>query len=120
MLLTLLPDELSVPCAEQAGPGVVIVVRPLDLEDKARWYTACLAEGLDVGSPPASVRAVKLQLVRVEGVTVVYDAGTPAERRVAFDAADPQHFRVLPMAAVLHAFGVMYDRSTLTETQRGN
>ncbi|HEX5437153.1 MAG TPA: hypothetical protein VFW98_08335 [Gemmatimonadaceae bacterium] len=112
MLLPILPDTLRIPCGE-AYPGLIAVVRPMDLEDKARWFDATAGE---VGSSLAAVEAVRRQLVTIEGLAVEAADGTT----VSFDATNHAHFRALPMALITPIFTALIERTALHEDHRKN
>jgi hypothetical protein len=112
MFLPVLPDEIAIDMAPHGFAGVVAVVRPMDVEEKARWFDA--VEG-DISTTRAGVVAVQRQLVRVEGVEADTDGV-----RVPFDPRNPKHFGALPLAFITPVFNALVDRFALSEDARKN
>lgn len=112
MILPILPAELRVPLDEKSKlPGCTAVVRPMDLEEKARWADACDQSLAHVAS---TVKAVRQQLVRIDGLEVQGADGV----RQPFDPA--QHFGVLPLECVGPIFDALMGLASLSEEQAGN
>lgn len=114
MLLPVLPDELRVDLAPHGLPGVVAVLRPFDIEDKARWFDAV---GGNIESHEAAVVAVRRQLIALEGVTAQRADGAAEP----FDAKNPAHVRSLPYAGVVvPCFLALLSGASLSEDARKN
>ena len=113
MYLPILPDEVRLDLSERGYPGVVAFYRPMDVDDKSRWFDEC---GGNIETTEAATQAVKRQLLRLEGVEAVDAEGN----RVPFDAKNAQHKRAIPIGVVLVIYADLIDRTALTEPERKN
>ncbi|MFL5481136.1 MAG: hypothetical protein ACJ8AK_03020 [Gemmatimonadaceae bacterium] len=87
--LPILEDELRIPLDEAGFPGVVAVVRPLDIVDASKWRDAFPT---DDAKNAAATELVRAQLVRIEGMQMRQKGSSP----VPYDHSDPRHFRSIP------------------------
>lgn len=113
MLLPILPESSELDLAPHGYKGCVAVYRPMDIEDKARWYAD---SATDPDGFVSMVRAVKRQLLTIRGIEVQQADGT----RVPFDGTDDAHVRSLPMDLITIVFTALIQRTTLAETTTGN
>ncbi len=111
MRLPILANELRLPLDDAGLPGVVAVVRPLDVEEAARWHDA-FGNEMHFGS----TACVKQQLIRLEGLTMYNEAGN----EVPFSMKDELHFRSLPAELVTYVFTRLYERTRLQENAEKN
>lgn len=113
MLLAILPDEARTTLGEAGHPSLTAVWRPMSLTDKAAWFDLC--EG-NVDTAIAKVRAVRLQLLRIEGLEVE----NAEAQRVPFDPKEDKHFAVLPMSIILPVYFDIIARTTVAEPDAKN
>lgn len=121
LVLPILPDKLRVPLDKIVSdgvvicsyPGVVAVVRPMDLEVMSRWNDAFPGEK---GRSTAATTLVFDQLDAIEGLLMDDGQGN----RVAFDATNPIHRRSLPMDMRSGIFLTLKNRGTVSEAQEKN
>ena len=118
MILAVLPDEARTDLAPHGFPGLVAVWRPMDLEDKARWFQECGGAGIE--STMAALLAVKRQLITVEGVEAEETVAGGEPRRVSFDGRNPDHFRRLPLRVVMPVYNEILARAGLSEESAKN
>ena len=94
-------------------PGVVAIVKPLDLEASSRWSD----EFPDADHRAwAATKLVKDHLVGFDGLMMQDEAGT----EVAFDVANEKHFRSLPMDIRSGIFISLRDRASISEETEKN
>jgi len=113
MFLPILPERARADLGEAGFPGLTAVYRPMDIEDKARWFDE--VEG-DINSTEAAVLAVKRQLITIEGIT----AGTEGSEPVDFDGQNLAHFKALPMTILIPIYDAIINRTALNEGERKN
>lgn len=114
MLLAILPDEARTDLGEAGYPGLTAVWRPMSLIDKAAWFDACA--GI-IETADAKVRAVRAQLLRIEGLEVQPADGGPG---VPFDPSNPAHFAALPMGVINGIYMPILLRTSLGEKAAKN
>lgn len=110
--LPILPDEMRVPLDEAGLAGVVAVLRPLDVEEQAKWNDAFPGQK---ERNTAAVALVRQQLLRLEGLEFVQ-----GDQRVSYDRDNPLHFRSLPTDAVAEMYGRLIARSVVPEVLEKN
>ena len=93
-------------------PGVVAIVRPLDLEASSRWTDEF--PGVDHRAW-AATKLVKDHLTGFDGLTM-----KDGDADVPFDPANEKHFRSLPMDMRSGIFIALRDRASIDEGTEKN
>lgn len=113
MLLPILPETVDVPLDAAGYPGLVAVVRPMDVLRKAQWFAAIR----DMDPIPSTAEACRMCLVTIKGVMVTDSSGTAP---VPFDGQNAAHFRSLPFEMLAPIGSAILSRTTLSEAAAGN
>lgn len=115
-----LPDEIRVELGSDSKlPGCTALLRPMDVEDKARLSDDAIG---GVGNLAVMTRAVKRALITIDGLEVVEPApkGEKERKPVRFNPRNETHWRGFPFEAVEVLFGRLTERTELTEEQEKN